>query len=153
MSWPIASLMKAQGRFRTHMLVVGGSLLFFFPLTILGTLLGSVVGLTIAVAVFYTLATIVEFAFALKRPRRLLVDFRDVFLSPLVAGLLAVAVACAAGYILVPRTGLEGIPLYIVQCVVIGTVGAIVYILGIRQLSPDVLQETIQRIRKLLPGS
>ena len=135
------------------MLVVGGSILFFFPLTILGTALGSVVGLTIAVAVFYTFATIVEFAFALKRPRRLLVDFRDVFLSPLVAGLLAVAVACAAGYILVPRTGLEGIPLYIVQCVVIGTVGAIVYILGIRQLSPDVFQETIQRIRKLLPGS
>ena len=69
------------------------------------------------------------------------------------SGLLAVGLACVAGYVLVPRTGLEDIPLYIVQCVVIGTVGAIVYILGIRQLSPDVFQETIQRIRKLLPGS
>ena len=153
MSWPIASLMKAQGRFRTHMLVVGGSILFFFPLTILGTLLGSVVGLTIAVAVFYIFATIVEFAFALKRPRRLLLDFRDVFFAPLVAGILAIGVACVVGYGLVPRTALEGIPLYIVQCIVIGGVGAIVYILGIRQLSPDVFQETIQRIRKLLPGS
>lgn len=150
MSWPIASLMKAQGRFRTHMFVVGGSILAFFPMTILGTWLGSALGLAVAIAIFYTGSTTVEFMVALKRPAQFVRDFGTVFFAPLVSSVLAAGIAWCVGYLLLPKTGFEGMLLHLLQCFAIAISGAVMYVLAIRQLSPKVWHEAIERAGKVL---
>ena len=152
MSWPVASLFKAQGRFRTHMILSAFSICLFFPLTILGTWLGSAFGLSIAVAVFYTLSTTLEFFVVMRPDGHVLSRFASVIVLPMLVSIVAVAIATAIGYLALPVLTTHSTIQHLVQIAVITIVSLVVYLPLIRWLAADVWQDALLRAKRLLPA-
>jgi PST family polysaccharide transporter len=152
-SWPAASLLKAQGRFRTRMLLGVFSVLVFFPLAILGTWLGSARGLAVAVAGFYSSIALVDVGIAVWPSGRILTPLRQIFGMPLLASALATPPALAVAYVAIPALGLARVAEQVLQIVSIGLLAGSLYGVLIRWLSPDVWQDGQQRLASFLPST
>ena len=152
MSWPVASLFKAQGRFRMHLIISACSITVFFPVTILGTWLGSAIGLAIAVALFYSVFTLVEFALVLRPSGQVWPHLVSVFTAPIFAAIAATLAGSAAAYFVVPKLELGQTIQHLTQIILVLVIGAGVYIPLIRLLAPEVWRDAMLRGKRVLPS-
>ncbi len=148
-SWPAASLLQAQGRFRTRMWLGVFSVTVFFPATILGTWLGGATGLAIAVAIFYSLIAIVDVGVAVRPAENTVSHLRSIFGAPLIAMSLASAPAVVVAYWIVPQWHLRPFAEQLTQITLFLAVAAILYGLLIRWLSPVVWRDGKERLAYL----
>ncbi len=149
--WPAASLLQAQGRFKTRMRLSVLAVAMFFPATITGTWLGGVQGLAIAVAVFYSVMATIEIGFALRPGGQIFYHLYQIFTIPLVASALAAIVTVVVGYVVLPQLPLAGLELSVCQFVVISSLGAVIYVALIRSFAPDLYADVKLRIRQMVP--
>jgi PST family polysaccharide transporter len=152
-SWPAASLMQAQGRFRTRMLLSIVSVFFFFPMTILGTWLGSAIGLSLAVAVFYSLVAITDVSVAMWPTGHVLGSLRRIFAVPLLANVVAAAPAGLIAYAVVPSLPVPEMANRLLQLCVVPIVMLPAYSLLIRLLASDVWRDARERVRRIISAS
>ena len=149
---PGASLMEAQGRFRTRIALALGSALTFFPVIIVGTSLGSALGLAVAVAIYCTVIAIVDLATALWPAGNVAASIVRITLAPVVANLMALVPAIGLAYGLLPRCGLAPQLLWILQIVVVTGVMGMVYAALIRGIAPDLWRDTIGLLARISPA-
>jgi PST family polysaccharide transporter len=149
-SWPAASLLQAQGRFRTRIILSIFSVGCFFPMTILGTWLRSAVGLAMAVAIFYSLIAIVDAVVAIWPAGGVLPALHRIFTVPLLANLLAFAPVVLIAFWLVPGVLPSGPTRHLVQLLTVLVVGWILYGLAVRLLAAEVWRDGRERLRRML---
>jgi PST family polysaccharide transporter len=152
-SGPAASLMQAQGRFRTRMVLSIVSVFFFFPMTILGTWLGSAIGLSLAVAVFYSLVAITDVSVAMWPSGHVLGSLQRIFAVPLLANILATVPAVVLAYGVVPGLAVSATMLQVLQLCTVPIVSLPLYSLLIRLLASDVWRDARERLRRLFVTS
>ncbi len=148
-SWPAASLIQAQGRFRTRMVLAIISVFVFFPATIIGTRWGSATGLAIAVALFSTCVALVDLATALWPGGTVVASISRIFTVPILANLLSAVPGLVLANQLVPGLGLAAPAQYVVQIAVFLIVASTIYLVLVRVMARDVFEDAQQRLTRL----
>ena len=148
LTWPATSLLQAQGRFRTKMLLSFAAVIIFFPAAIAGTLLGSAVGLAITLAVFHSCMAIVDLFVALSLDDDPVQKILSIVWVPLLANLLSVVPALLVAYGLLPQLGIGDPWLAVSQLFVIGVLGVGLYALAIRFLDRVLWETLTERIKR-----
>lgn len=146
-NWPAASLLQAQGRFSTRLYLWIIAIFLFFPMTIAGTRLGSVIGLSVSVAIFHVLFALVELALALGPGKQVGRDVLRIFCTPIVGMIIATMPALAAAYVALPLTGLTGLAFQITQLLILLVMISAGYILAVRLIDPPLLEDFLGRLR------
>ena len=150
-SWPAASLMQAQGRFRMRMVLSFLSAVAFIGMATLGTWLASALGLAIAVSIFYSIVALVDVALATapgRQPGRCLLS---IYAVPVLASIVAVLPAIGLSYAVLPRWELGRIWLWLLQITLIFLITFGSYAILVRRISPELWRECWQRSTALLP--
>ena len=150
-SWPAASLMQAQGRFRMRMFLSFVSAVVFILVAILGTWWASAWGLAIAVAAFFSVVALADVALATWPAGHPIRSLVDIYAIPVMASMVAICPALMVTYSLLPRLGVAPSVLYVLQILAVFGVTVIGYALFIRIGSPVLWRECWHRGSTLLP--
>ena len=142
-SWLAASLMEAQGRFKARMWLGFFSAMLFMLMAYVGALLGGMIGLAVAVAVYYPIMAVCTVLVALPEDCEKMQTISSICLAP--AMISAVAIG-GAGLLSTLSTGDE-----LTQILFTCVIGSVAYLVLIRIWMRDTWAEILTRLGRLFP--
>ena len=137
-SWIAGALLVARRQFKRDLFYLAGSAIPFFAMVTTGALLGSAVGVAIAVSLYYALIKPIN-SWLVFRDQMRLADFMQIFVQP--PAIAGAALGCAY---LTAQLWLATHPLE--QLVWIGTLGMLAYLGLLRLFMPNIVIEVLEQV-------
>ena len=139
LAWVAGALLIARGEFKRDMRLVALFTPPFFVCVVLGVWLGGAVGVATGVSLFYALIKPLNSWLVFRRAMRL-ADILQIYVLPLALGLVTIGAA----------SGLASLPVFggdrIVQIALIGVLGPVFYLAGLRAIAPSTLAEMMSQL-------
>ena len=139
LAWVAGALLIARGEFKRDVRLVAMFMPPFFACVLLGVWLGGAVGVAIGVSLFYALIKPIN-SWLVFRQAMGWADILQIYVVPLALGLVTIGAAAA----LADTSAFSGSRP--VQVVVIGVLGPVFYMAGLRLVAPTTLREIVDHL-------
>ena len=139
LAWVAGALLIARGEFRRDMRLVALFTPPFFVCVVMGVWLGGALGVAIGVSLFYALIKPLNSWLVFRRAMRVS-DILQIYVIPLALGLATIGAAA----------GVAALPAFagsrLVQVAMIGVLGPVFYVIGLRAVAPSTLAEMMSQL-------
>ena len=139
LAWVAGALLIARGEFKRDVRLVAMFMPPFFACVLLGVWLGGAVGVAIGVSLFYALIKPIN-SWLVFRQAMGWADILQIYVVPLALGLVTIGAAAALADMSVFSGSRP------VQVVVIGVLGPVFYMAGLRLVAPATLREIVDHL-------